>query len=175
MWSIGNYLYVESSSPSRVGDVAQLKSPLLPPAGPQGYCITFWYHMFGATVGSLRLYLQESQPQQRTLMWKRQGMQSDMWQMTQSHVTLQEVHQVVLEASVGGWAGDVALDDITLTPGTCRHSGPPDLCDFEDSDCDWTSESWVRRSGGGPSREPGSDHTTDTPHGHYFYLGSSSS
>ncbi|XP_048866511.1 MAM and LDL-receptor class A domain-containing protein 1 isoform X9 [Brienomyrus brachyistius] len=172
---LGNYLYVESSSPSRVGDVAQLKSPLLPPAGPQGYCITFWYHMFGATVGSLRLYLQESQPLQRTLMWKRQGMQSDMWQMTQSHVTLQEVHQVVLEASVGGWAGDVALDDITLTPGACRHSGPPDLCDFEDSDCDWTSESWVRRSGGGPSREPGSDHTTDTPHGHYFYLGSSSS
>lgn len=52
-------------------------------------------------------------------------MQSDMWQMTQSHVTLQEVHQVVLEASVGGWAGDIALDDISLTPGACHHSGTP--------------------------------------------------
>ncbi len=51
----GYYLYIKSSSHSRMGDTAHLKSPLSPPTGPDGYCFTFWYHMFGTTVGSLRM------------------------------------------------------------------------------------------------------------------------
>lgn len=43
--------------------------------------------------------------------------------MVQSHVTLQKVHQVVLEATVGGKAGDIAIDDITFTSGPCPASG----------------------------------------------------
>lgn len=41
----------------------------------------------------------------------------------QSHVTLQKVHQVILEATVGGEAGDVAIDDISLISGPCSQSG----------------------------------------------------
>lgn len=41
----------------------------------------------------------------------------------QSHVTLQQVHQVVLEASVGGRAGDIAIDDIGFSSGPCPKSG----------------------------------------------------
>lgn len=63
----GKYLYIESSSPSIKGDSAQLKSSLLPPAGEKGYCFSFWYHMFGATVGSLKMFLQTSDPLEKTL------------------------------------------------------------------------------------------------------------
>lgn len=43
--------------------------------------------------------------------------------MVQSHVTLQKVHQVVLEATVGGEAGDIAVDDISFVSGPCPASG----------------------------------------------------
>lgn len=41
----------------------------------------------------------------------------------QSHVTLQKVHRVVLEATVGGEAGDIAIDDISFINGPCPASG----------------------------------------------------
>lgn len=51
------------------------------------------------------------------------GNQGDEWQLVQIHVTLQSVHQVILEATVGGKAGDIAIDDISLTDGPCSASG----------------------------------------------------
>lgn len=56
----GKYLYIESSHPSEKNNTAQLKSLLLPPAGEKGYCFTFWYHMFGDTVGSLKMFLKSA-------------------------------------------------------------------------------------------------------------------
>lgn len=38
-------------------------------------------------------------------------------------MTLQEVHQVIVEATVGGEAGDIAIDDISLISGPCPASG----------------------------------------------------
>lgn len=38
-------------------------------------------------------------------------------------MTLQKVHQVILEATVGGEAGDIAIDDISLISGPCPASG----------------------------------------------------
>lgn len=64
VYSSGKYLYIKSSSAR--GHMAQLKSPLLPPAGDVGYCFTFWHHMFGATVGSLRMLLQTTHPRNKT-------------------------------------------------------------------------------------------------------------
>ncbi|KAJ8011341.1 hypothetical protein DPEC_G00057130 [Dallia pectoralis] len=171
----GYYLYIDSSPPSTVGSVAQLKSLLLPPAGPQGYCVSFWYHMFGPTVGSLTLVLRATGERVGTPMWHRSHTQGDEWRLAESHVILQEVHQVVLEASVGGEAGDIAIDDITFTTGACA---PSDLCDFEEGNCNWLQQTdddgdWVRGSGSSPNAGPDYDHTTNTASGHYFYLPSS--
>lgn len=55
-----------------------------------------------------------------------------------------------------------------------------DLCDFEDGSCNWQQHTdddfdWVRHSGhtDNPNTGPDSDHTTNTPMGHYYYLPSS--
>ncbi|MEQ2262193.1 hypothetical protein XENORESO_000720, partial [Xenotaenia resolanae] len=105
--------------------------------------------------------------------WQQSGSQRDEWLLAQSHVTLRRVHQVILEATVGGEAGDIAIDDISLIYG-------PYLCDFEESSCNWqqaTSDDsdWIRQSGStlNPNTGPESDHTTNTPTGHYYYLPSS--
>ncbi|XP_039670520.1 MAM and LDL-receptor class A domain-containing protein 1 [Perca fluviatilis] len=173
----GKYLYIKSSPPSVKGNMAQLKSSLLPPAGEKGYCFTFWYHMFGATAGSLRMLLQTANPLKKTLVWQKSGNQGDEWLLVQSHVTLQRVHQVILEATVGGMAGDIAIDDMSLISGPCPAS---DMCDFEEGSCNWQQQTtddfdWVRQSGSAhnPNTGPDSDHTTNTPTGHYYYLSSS--
>uniref|UniRef100_A0AAQ5YK66 MAM domain-containing protein n=1 Tax=Amphiprion ocellaris TaxID=80972 RepID=A0AAQ5YK66_AMPOC len=174
----GKYLYIKTSLPSEKGNVAQLKSSLLPPAGENGYCLTFWYHMFGATVGSLTMFLQTVDPLKKTMAWQKSGNQGDEWLLVQSHVTLQNVHQVILEATVGGEAGDIAIDDISLVHGPCPAS---ELCDFEEGSCNWQQQTtddfdWLRHSGytHNPNTGPDSDHTTNTPAGHYYYLPSSS-
>ncbi|XP_058498690.1 MAM and LDL-receptor class A domain-containing protein 2 isoform X1 [Solea solea] len=173
----GKYLYIKSSPPSVNGHMAQLKSLPLPPAGETGYCLTFWYHMFGATVGSLRILLQTADPMNKTLVWQKSRNQGDEWLLVQSHVMLQEVHQVVLEATVGGEAGDIAIDDISFISGHCPVS---DLCDFEEGTCNWQQHTtddfdWIRESGSthNPNTGPDTDHTTNTPTGHYYCLPSS--
>ncbi|MCJ8731789.1 hypothetical protein PDJAM_G00203590 [Pangasius djambal] len=175
----GYYLYIESSTPNKRGSVAQLKSPVLPPAGENGYCLKIQYHMFGATVGSLNIILHSVESRVSTVVWQRVGSQGNEWHVAQRHVTLHEVHQILIEASVGGEAGDIAIDDLSFIEGACA---PADgLCDFEEGSCDWTQEvdddlDWVKGSGNTPviKFQPSFDHTTNTDSGHYFYMDSSS-
>lgn len=56
-------------------------------------------------------------------MWQRAGFQGNDWHVAQKHVTLQEVHQILIEASVGGEAGDIAIDDLSFTEGACPPAG----------------------------------------------------
>lgn len=56
----------------------------------------------------------------------------------------------------------------------------PDMCDFEDGSCNWQQHTdddwdWVRESGPSLSHDtgPNSDHTTNSPYGHYLSLQSS--
>ncbi|KAL2097653.1 hypothetical protein ACEWY4_006860 [Coilia grayii] len=173
----GHYMYLESTHPSKAGEVAQLNSPVVPPAGENGYCLTVWYHMFGATVGSLKVFVKSIVTGAKTLVWQRRQSQGDLWQLMRHHVIIEEVHQIVLEASVGGEAGDIAVDDITFTAGPCPST---DLCDFEKGDCNWVQLldddfDWARGSGQTPTADTGPtvDHSTGTDNGHYFYLQSS--
>ncbi|XP_037401783.1 MAM and LDL-receptor class A domain-containing protein 1 isoform X2 [Pygocentrus nattereri] len=177
--SQGYYVYVESSRPNTKGHVAQLKSPLLPSAGEKGYCLKFWYHMFGATIGSLKLFLQNIDSRKTTLIWQRVGSQGNEWQLVQSHVTLQEVHRILIDASIGGEAGDIAIDDLWFAEGACSPAGG--LCDFEKGSCGWMQQAdddldWIRGSGNDPvlNSKPSFDHTTNTESGYYYYIGSDS-
>lgn len=46
-------MYIETSSPRQSGDVARLSSPSFTFSG--NTCLTFSYHMYGATIGSLNV------------------------------------------------------------------------------------------------------------------------
>lgn len=56
-------------------------------------------------------------------MWQRKGSQGTEWQMAHSHVKLTEVHQILIEASVGGPSGHIAIDDLSVTKGACAPTG----------------------------------------------------
>ncbi|XP_076828203.1 MAM and LDL-receptor class A domain-containing protein 1-like [Brachyhypopomus gauderio] len=135
--------------------------------------------MFGATVGTLKLLRQNIGSRDSELVWQRAGFQGNEWQMVQVHVTLQEVQQILIEASVGGEAGDIAIDDLSFTEGACIL--PEEFCDFEGAMCGWTQENdeefgWIWVSGNDAiiSSKPSVDHTTNTGSGHYIYMSSGS-
>ena len=50
--------------------------------GPTG-CIKFWYHMFGTTIGRLRVYTKASRSLQKSTVWSKQGTQGDVWRYAQ--------------------------------------------------------------------------------------------
>ena len=52
-------MYIEASSPRQLGDYAKLHSPPLKFLG--NMCLQFYYHMFGATTGSLKVSINERQ------------------------------------------------------------------------------------------------------------------
>jgi hypothetical protein len=51
----GYYAYIEATGQSQ-GSRATLTSPELP-LGLEGVCLEFYYHMFGPSIGSLRIRL----------------------------------------------------------------------------------------------------------------------
>lgn len=55
-------------------------------------------------------------------MWMRRGSQGNEWHMAQTHVKLQEVHQLLIEASAG-LSGHIAIDDLLVTKGACAPTG----------------------------------------------------
>ena len=56
---IGYYLYMESSAPAQPGSQAVLQSPQWLRAPKGGQCMKFFYTMYGKTMGSLIVKLQE--------------------------------------------------------------------------------------------------------------------
>lgn len=75
----GYYVYIEKSQHAS-NDSARLRSPIFSTTGAS--CMTFWYHMYGADVNRLNLYL-GNPGQIGTLAWTRSGNQGYTWQYAQ--------------------------------------------------------------------------------------------
>ena len=81
--------------------------------------------MYGATIGSFNIYTRSTLLGALKQVATLSGNYGDAWM--RKDVTLHESgsFQVVLEGVVGnGYTGDIALDDISMTPGCVPASGP---------------------------------------------------
>lgn len=74
--SLGHYVYIEASSPARQGDNAKLASPVVS-NGNGDYCLSFWFHMYGADIGSLNVHIVDSTGD--NTVWSRSGDQGNSW------------------------------------------------------------------------------------------------
>lgn len=73
-------MYIESSSPRRRGDAARLWTPNFNPK--RGQCVSFWYHMFGRTMGTLNIYAADmttTNPVIGSPIWTLSGNQGNAW------------------------------------------------------------------------------------------------
>ncbi|XP_068697308.1 uncharacterized protein [Montipora foliosa] len=149
VFSKGYYIYAEASVPRKSGDVARLESPKL--AG--SYCIQFYYHMYGAAVGQLQVFALAGAQNVKLVTYN--GNQGNTWHSVQAFLRASQnyQYQVIFEAQRGqGWAGDIALDEIRLTPGDCNQfvvattlppptTNPTTLAATQ-MECNFDSRSW---------------------------------
>ncbi|XP_077865040.1 MAM and LDL-receptor class A domain-containing protein 2-like [Saccoglossus kowalevskii] len=187
----GYYMVLETSD-GNIGDRAWLVSEHLQPTS--GKCFKFWYHMFGATIGTLRVYF-ESAVDGMTLLWTASGDHGDVWK--NGHVTVNSAveYWIIFEATNGGVYGDIAVDDTEVDDGDCPVTTPPPTsptpiptyppdyhdCDFEINYCTWTYDEdssdfdWTRITAldGSLVQGPPFDHTTGTETGYYIIIESS--
>ena len=80
---LGSYMYIEASGRSE-GDKARLISPTL--LGPQ--CMTFFYNMFGFTMGSLVIYIRETSGGNERMIWVQSGNKGLPWK--EEHLSINE-------------------------------------------------------------------------------------
>lgn len=108
----------------------------------------------------------------------RTGTQGNKWQVRQVNIRgVRQIFNIEVEAIRGiSYAGDISLDDFTLTNGPCN---TPAHCDFENSQCYFSNYNkyskmdkfdWTLSNDGTPSlgTGPRTDHTTGTNLGMMF-------
>ncbi|NXX64459.1 NRP1 protein, partial [Spizella passerina] len=110
----GNFLYSQADE-SQKGKVARLLSPVIYSQN-SAHCMTFWYHMAGAHVGTLRIKLRYQKPDEYDqVLWTLSGHQANYWK--EGRVLLHKSvkhYQVVIEGEIGKGTGGIAVDDIKI-------------------------------------------------------------
>ena len=84
----GKYVYIEASAPRRPGDQARLISESLSYATHN--CLTFYYHMFGSTLGTLRIWAQLQGNSNPLPIWELSGSQGTTWMKGQAMIPKQQ-------------------------------------------------------------------------------------
>ncbi|XP_055957690.1 MAM and LDL-receptor class A domain-containing protein 1-like [Patella vulgata] len=125
--SNGYYIYIESSK-QQPGDKAQLESEVL--LLPYGGCLSFWYHMYGSSIGSLNVYvnlLNTSATAPPNRIFYRDGTNVNKWQYASLFIPASGEFTLILEGVVGSdFHSDIAVDDIIVAPGQCANITPVD-------------------------------------------------
>ena len=85
----GQYIYFETSNPTRPKDKAALASPDL---GVRRACLSFYYHMFGKGVGSLKVV--RSNVAGRRILWARHTNEGDRWLNAQVDIKEDSLYNV---------------------------------------------------------------------------------
>lgn len=90
-------MYIEASSPRVSGEIARLTSGRLRISSSYRWCLNFWYHMYGNSMGTLRVkakYIPKSgRPYMRTLTYL-SGNRGDNWLSRQVQINSVDDFQV---------------------------------------------------------------------------------
>ncbi|KAH9494980.1 hypothetical protein Btru_018316 [Bulinus truncatus] len=178
----GHYIYTEGSSPQKANDTARIRSPTYAPGTNQQHCLTFYYQMFGADIGTLNVYqvAPGRSVQSSVALWSRSYDMGPGWRKAEVTLDLMGNYQLVFEGIVGtGYRSDIALDDIVVKNGACPN---PRACSFTVDTCLWRNLhdgsddfDWLRNKGETDSFQtgPSTDHTSGSSVGYYMYIESS--
>lgn len=114
------------------GDKAGLISPVFPFI-PEGYCLIWFYHMYGVEMGKLNIYLKAGD--KKGLLWRFGENVGQIWNMGQLSINKildYKNFTIIFEGErIQGYRTLMALDDIRLQVGVCSSFGS---CTFEDDD-----------------------------------------
>ena len=93
----GYYMFIETSAPRVPGDKARLYSKPYPASPGTIKCFSFWYHMYGADVGSLNVYILTNLASDtfstEVMRWSLSGDWGNTWQQGQFNISTQYTNQ----------------------------------------------------------------------------------
>ena len=97
---------------------SNLTSVIHPPTS--GRCFQFWYHMYGASIGKLELFVLSSGGQ-NSLLWYKSGNQGNKWIREVVNIKNPTTYQIrFISTAEDGYRGDMALDNLFFTNGICN-------------------------------------------------------
>ncbi|XP_054756547.2 MAM and LDL-receptor class A domain-containing protein 1-like [Lytechinus pictus] len=186
----GHYMLVNSYEDIPRNTRAVLGSPLIAPS-TNNRCFKLWYYMSGYNSDFLNVfilpygYVLPMDPNLQIY-----GNSGPQWLQAQLTVpSSTRSFYIVVEGTVGDsvYAADIAVDDFSMTTGSCTATSDPLYpfvanCDFEDGMCGYTQPNedyenddefdWFLNSGptGTDGSGPNADHTKGTADGHYLYV-----
>ena len=100
-------MFIETSSPRRVGDKAYLISQPFDPTNSTGICLKFWHHMKGASIGTLNVYIYTGNFSSMSLLWQRKGNKGNNWMLGQTPIRSSVTYQVKIMRPQRGF--DIAV------------------------------------------------------------------
>ncbi|XP_051533716.1 enteropeptidase-like [Myxocyprinus asiaticus] len=123
MGNQSGYYIVTPRSPGSWDKTFRIYSVPLAPVN-ESICLRFWYHMFGEEVWRLAVLVEEGSAS--TLLFWKEGNYGDNWNYGQVTLNYTTDAVVIFEAQKkAGFLNDIALDDISIVPGSCS-DGLPD-------------------------------------------------
>ncbi|XP_071508579.1 MAM and LDL-receptor class A domain-containing protein 1-like [Diadema antillarum] len=183
----GYYVYIEAS-----GLTANKKARIITPLfrGVQGndketFCVVFYYHMYGETVGELSVYLRnDSSTQLGDPIWWISGNRGDIWRGAEAEIKTPRDFNLYFEAIRGrSYTSDIALDDIVITSYGCPGHHIVDdvtsvscdfeqatLCHYEQDKTDDFNWSWRNRGTKDGFTGPSVDHTRGDELGFFVFI-----
>lgn len=114
----GFYLYIEASG-RLVNDTARIVSPIYKASYTEAGCFSFWYHMYGATIGTLNIYFKPEKDSTPQLMFSKAGNQGNYWLHGIFNLPKAEKgFQIIIEGVRGSsYVSDIAIDDVAILQG----------------------------------------------------------
>ncbi|KAJ7356094.1 hypothetical protein OS493_027021 [Desmophyllum pertusum] len=107
----GYYMYIETSVPRVAGDNAKLK--LSVSGNRELSCLTFYYHMYGNSMGTLTVVSGNAR------VFRTSGNRGNYWLKAERTIYL--ANSVTFEGIVGSsYTGDLAIDDVSISSGSCH-------------------------------------------------------
>ena len=128
------YIYTEASSPNYPNKIALLVSPCFDLSNTKDAKLSFWYHMYGSAMGSLKLEVSED-CEDWTNVWSISGNQGDTWH--QAIVDLTAYSGTTITIRFNGITGrnyrsDMSIDDVEITVTPMVSCSDNDDCDDGD-------------------------------------------
>ena len=90
----GHYIFTEASRTGKMGDKARIISKQL--EATKGLCLSFWYHMYGDSMGSLNVII-KSKSGSESVIWSMAGNRGDQWIYANKTITSPTKFQVTCQ------------------------------------------------------------------------------
>lgn len=166
------YAYTESSFPNYPDKTSILNSPCFDLSNQQGTNLSFAYHMYGATMGTLNLEVSSDGGLTWVNEWSMSGDQGNNWSTASVDLSAYSGNTIQLRyvgTTTTSFTSDMAVDDITITelfPCNATIVSFPYTESFEADFGGWQQVAtddfdWTRNSGGTSSVNTGPSAAAD--------------